>query len=295
MKPSENKNNVFEPMPEEASGQVAAGNSPTDDRAQAMSEARKNLLLGSLFCLGGLAFSFISYYFTSAGGKYVVTTGLIIWGLFQAVKGLSVILKILYREGSFSAFWRTVAVAVCSLAAVVYLGQLSVRLVNGETEPMVETEQQFACDSLGIRFTLPAGYSELATVVNPETETTYGNYNLAAYNEKLGVYIEGVLGFVGQETEDTMEAVMEYCGNRDEKYYDGRVISPIQQVEIGGRKMLSSEGQEAGEPELIYSTFNIVQGRTLLTVRFCYGANDYGKSEIRQKIEKILNKIELFD
>ncbi|MFQ7502128.1 MAG: hypothetical protein ACLRMJ_01485 [Alistipes finegoldii] len=118
---------MFEPMPEEAAAQVTAENSADGNRSQKMAEAKKNLLAGALWCVGGLAFSFLSYYFATAGGRYVVATGAIIWGAIQAIKGLVVILKIQHQEGRFTAFWRTAALAACSLAALLYLGQLSVR------------------------------------------------------------------------------------------------------------------------------------------------------------------------
>ena len=109
METPENKNDVFEPMPEEAAAQVTAENSADGNRPQKMAEAKKNLLAGALWCGGGLAFSFLSYYFATAGGRYVVATGAIIWGAIQAIKGLVVILKIQHQEGRFTAFWRTAA------------------------------------------------------------------------------------------------------------------------------------------------------------------------------------------
>ena len=74
METPENKNDVFEPMPEEAAAQVTAENSADGNRPQKMAEAKKNLLAGALWCGGGLAFSFLSYYFATAGGRYVVAT-----------------------------------------------------------------------------------------------------------------------------------------------------------------------------------------------------------------------------
>ena len=67
METPENKNDVFEPMPEEAAAQVTAENSADGNRSQKMAEAKKNLLAGALWCVGGLAFSFLSYYFATAG------------------------------------------------------------------------------------------------------------------------------------------------------------------------------------------------------------------------------------
>ena len=128
---------------------------------------RKNLLAGALWCGGGLAFSFLSYYFATAGGRYVVATGAIIWGAIQAIKGLVVILKIQHQEGRFTAFWRTAALAACSLAALLYLGQLSVRLAGGEEMQVVDTEQIYT-SAQGIKAKIPAGYTLLEETVQPK-------------------------------------------------------------------------------------------------------------------------------
>ena len=47
METPENKNDVFEPMPEEAAAQVTAENSADGNRSQKMAEAKKNLLAGA--------------------------------------------------------------------------------------------------------------------------------------------------------------------------------------------------------------------------------------------------------
>ena len=81
-----------------------------------------------------------------------------------------------------------------SLAALVYLGQLSVRMLGGEELQLIETEQRYACDSLGLRLRVPAGYTALETSGEPETETTYAHYNISTYNQDIGINIEGVIG-----------------------------------------------------------------------------------------------------
>lgn len=123
--------------------------------------ARKEMIAGLLWCAGGLAFSFLSYYFTSAGGRYVVATGAILWGAIQALKGLFLMLKINYRERKFGAFWRLAALAVVTLTLVAYLGALSVRIVEGDGLKAVETEQYYGCDSLGLRLKVPAGFAKI--------------------------------------------------------------------------------------------------------------------------------------
>ena len=50
--------------------------------------AKKNLLYGGLWCIGGLIFTGISYAAASDGGTYVIATGAIVVGGLQFIKGI---------------------------------------------------------------------------------------------------------------------------------------------------------------------------------------------------------------
>lgn len=81
--------------------ELVAGGLPKEDAStvvrqmrQAQSKVkqeagRKNMLYGALWCIGGLAVTFISYQSASTGGgKYVVTWGAVIFGAIQFFQGL---------------------------------------------------------------------------------------------------------------------------------------------------------------------------------------------------------------
>ena len=95
---------VFEPMPETPAEPESPTPEPAGQPAASLAEAKKNILVGLLWCIGGLAFSFISYYLTEAGGRYVIATGAILWGAWQAITGLYIWLKIKYSAGEYAAF-----------------------------------------------------------------------------------------------------------------------------------------------------------------------------------------------
>ena len=291
METPENKNDVFEPMPEEAAAQVTAENSADGNRSQKMAEAKKNLLAGALWCVGGLAFSFLSYYFATAGGRYVVATGAIIWGAIQAIKGLVVILKIQHQEGRFTAFWRTAALAACSLAALLYLGQLSVRLAGGEEMQVVDTEQIYT-GAQGIKAKIPAGYTLLEETVQPETDETYAYYGFDTYNDRIGYSLGKVVDMIPEEI-TSVDEISDHCAQRDSAFYTGGFIAPTQRTEIGGREMLCSEGYRTENPELVYAVYDMLYEGSLVTATFRYGKKDYGKRETRLRIESLLKGIEL--
>ena len=121
---------VFEPMPETPAEPASTVSESAGQPAASLAEAKKNILVGLLWCIGGLAFSFISYYLTEAGGRYVIATGAILWGVWQAIMGLYVWLKIKHGAGEYAAFWRMLATAVCTALLIGYLTVLSTQLVD---------------------------------------------------------------------------------------------------------------------------------------------------------------------
>ena len=53
-----------------------------------MARAKRNMIVGGLWCGGGAAVTAVTYANASGGGSYVVTWGAIIFGGFQFLKGL---------------------------------------------------------------------------------------------------------------------------------------------------------------------------------------------------------------
>lgn len=292
MEKPENPNNVFEPMPDEAEALPAAETPAASPAAEKLAEARKNLKAGLLWCIGGLALSFISYYFTEAGGRYIVATGAIIWGVIDAVRGLVVILRLQYKEGRYAAFWRTAAAAAGSVVLLLYLGQLSLRLADGEEAlSLVSTEQHYACDSLGLRVTVPPGYTAIQTVGQPETEQTYAFYQLTTYNENIGMSIDGIVDFIDPEQVTSIADLKEFCQQRDSAFYDKGFVIPTRLIEVGGRPMLESEGRSSKHPGLVYTSFDMAHGSALVSVSFWYTEKEHGKGAIRRRIEELLANI----
>jgi hypothetical protein len=50
--------------------------------------AKKDMLYGALWCVGGTVVTFISYSSASGGGSYVITWGAILFGGIQFFRGL---------------------------------------------------------------------------------------------------------------------------------------------------------------------------------------------------------------
>ncbi|MDE5690873.1 MAG: hypothetical protein K2I13_01450, partial [Alistipes sp.] len=189
------ENMAFEPMPEEPQNPVeeAAGE---DDTLRA---ARRRMLYGLLWCVGGLIFSFVSYYFTEAGGRYIVATGAIVWGAVQAVGGLAAYVRELRSRGAYAAARQAVVLGICAGAVIAGLGYASWRTVHADDVEFVQTEQHYECPELGLRLTLPAGFSELAAEGREETDSTYAYRKVSAWNDTRSFMVEGHVGNLGSE------------------------------------------------------------------------------------------------
>ena len=71
---------------------------------------------------------------------------------------------------------RAIALAMGATVAIAGLSYASWRMVHADEVCIVEEEQNYDCPELGLRMTIPAGFSELEATAEEETETTYASY-----------------------------------------------------------------------------------------------------------------------
>ena len=284
---------VFEPMPETPAEPESPAPESAGQPAASLAEAKKNILAGLLWCVGGLAFSFISYYFTEAGGRYVIATGAVLWGAWQAITGLYIWLKIKYSAGEYTAFRRMLAAAVCTALLIGYLTVLSTQLVNGGGElPLLDTEQTYDCPDLGLRIRIPAGYTAVEEAAEPETDSTYARYTMYVLDGEWEFNIDALQNALSPDAESITD-ISDYCQSRDSAYYDGGIIKASRPFSSNGIDMLRSEGRRTEYPGFVFTTYDLKQGQSLITVGISYPGNEYGKTGTLQRIEELLQGIEL--
>ena len=284
---------VFEPMPETPAEPESPAPESAGQPAASLAESKKNILAGLLWCVGGLAFSFISSYFTEAGGRYVIATGAVLWGAWQAITGLYIWLKIKYSAGEYTAFRRMLAAAVCTALLIGYLTVLSTQLVNGGGElPLLDTEQTYDCPDLGLRIRIPAGYTAVEEAAEPETDSTYARYTMYVLDGEWEFNIDALQNALSPDAESITD-ISDYCQSRDSAYYDGGIIKASRPFSSNGIDMLRSEGRRTEYPGFVFTTYDLKQGQSLITVGISYPANEYGKTGTLQRIEELLQGIEL--
>ena len=284
---------AFEPMPETPAEPESPAPKPAGQPAASLAEAKKNIIAGLLWCVGGLAFSFISYYFTEAGGRYVIATGAVLWGAWQAISGLYLWLKIKYSAREYTAFWRMLAAAVCAALLIGYLTVLSTQLVSGEGElPLLDTEQTCDCPDLGLRIRIPAGYTAFEETMEPETDSTYARYTMYVLDGEWEFNIDALQDALGPDVESIAD-LADYCAIRDSSYYDGGIIKASRPFASNGIDMLRSEGRRTDYPGFVFSNYDLKQGQSLITVGISYPSKEYGKTATLRRVEELLRGIEL--
>lgn len=274
-------------------GQEAAGRQETE-----LSAARKNMTYGLLWCGGGLAVTFGSYFLADEGGQYLIAHGAVVWGVIQAGKGVYDYLRINYRRGELAAARR---MAVAAVSLVLLIGCLVAlgwrRTDDGEAAApcYVDAEQVFECPAVGLRLRIPAGYTpvEDAQTATPETDSTYANYTMCVLDAgEWEIDVDAVEQRISEEVE-TIAEISEYCLSRDSSYYDGGIIKATRPFALGGIDMLYSEGRRREWPGFVFSNYDFMQGQALITLSIVYPAKEYGSAATQRRIGEILGGIEL--
>lgn len=298
----------FEPMPEEATGKIrenqgAETAAPADPATEArrqrkgedkeLREARRAVRIGCAWFAGGILFSLLSYRFAEAGGSYYVATGAVLWGAFDALRGLWRLLVLFRRRGQHSRMLATIAAAVAVAAVAGWLVPRAWQTVAEEGFDLVKTEQTYAYAEVGLRVRIPAGYSAIQEKVEPETDSTYAARYMWVTDGKVELNVQAVEGNVGEEA--TSEDIISYCMSRDSDYYDGGIRLSKERRTAGGREWLYSEGRRTEYPDDLFTLYDVVHAGSLVTVGIIYPAAEAGTKAREATIGELLAGIELVE
>ncbi|WP_418992326.1 hypothetical protein [Alistipes sp.] len=258
--------------------------------ANELAEARKNLLAGAAWCLGGLAFSFGSYYFTQAGGRYFVATGAVIWGAVQAGKGLLSWMQIQRRNGRFAALTGMAAAAACGLAAVVCLLLLSSQLGSGSQAERLDEPQRYTLSEAGLRIVIPAGFTAFEVDRIAETDSTCAQHFLYTQDDLWEMNVTIVEGML--DGAERIEDILGFVRQRDSLFYTGGGVTPAHPTTCCGREMLCSEGRHKEHPARLFTRHHIRIGQSLVTATLVYPMELRGTAEALRRTGELLAGIE---
>ncbi len=286
----ENEKKIFEPasdMPEQEHEEPDYDETTDEEELKG---ARRNMRMGLLWCVGGLAGSFLSYYSARAGGRYVIATGAIVWGAIQALNGLTAYIQLMRARGENAACKKAIVTAVCTALAIVGLGYQSWRMVQTEDMPLMENPQPYDCPELGIRFTIPAGFTAITTEHNEETDSTYAVYRISAWNADHGILVEGTAGNLTDETIVAADEIAGYLNAQAEAFFDAGLLHKGETIEINGIRLLKHAGRRTEYPNWTTAMYDMVHKGSLLTIYF----NTESKGTLEKEAEAFLQTLETY-
>ncbi len=252
-----------------------------------LGKARKNMIYGALWCLGGLLVSELSYRFTESGGRYVIATGAIVWGAVQLLQGAVAWIRTKWAAEAYASAVCTGAAAAIVLGGAGYFG---LQLTHPDDIQLVDHEQHYDCAEIGLRYTLPVGFTEIEERVTPETDETYARRAMIAYNADEEVEI---ICYVGALGEDTADDRLERLKETNAQFFDDGMISDPEIVEINGIRMLKTCGRNSNYPDSIIVSYDFFKDSHCLS--FYYTCpSEMPATEYGRRADELAAKIELY-
>lgn len=140
--------------------------------SQKWSAAKRDMIAGALWCIGGLAVTFLSYYFAKNGSKYILAYGAVLFGAFQGIRGLVNYLKLTRRYDEPEKFRKGLVLGILAIVAVVGLSVWGYNRTHAGNVKFLSYEQVIQDDVAGVTFTIPSEFSEVEKEEIPETDSS---------------------------------------------------------------------------------------------------------------------------
>ena len=272
---------VFDPIAPGPSGEEP-------QQADIRTEARKQIIAGALWYGGGILVSILSYWFAEVGGRYYITTGLIVWGLIQLAKGLSTLVRIDWQAGNKSRVYRTLGITTICLALTAGASIYSYLRASGPGGDYLESPQHCSIPQLGLSFDIPEGYAALEEKTTPETEEDYARYSFTTYNDMLSIQVDGIIGLYAETGAQSVEEVIGQLQESNATFFDDEILNPGEIVTVGGIPMFRSAGICSDEPQYTRTTYEFINKGSLITVYFSYDNDEHGKPDTESAISEAL-------
>lgn len=262
--------------------------------AEEISKAKKDMWAGLLWCAGGLLVTYLSYYFASAGSKYIIATGAILYGAFQGIRGLVVYLKMMRRYQEPEKFRRALILGILCIAAVACLAIGGFRLTHKNRITLLNEPQVIADSTAGVSFVIPKGFAKAElSYPSEESDSTFqtADYSSLGQDQALGITLVSnamlylsvdyiLTDSLNYDLHDTtalnlavnsVESYGNYFTSIDKDIYetDGLLFDPYYIV-LGEKTYYKSSGKmEDGVNAVYYRTFH---NCNLVEIRYLYAS-----------------------
>lgn len=149
---------------------------------------KKSMLVGMIWCVLGIAVTYISYYLASDGGSYSIFYGAVIYGVYEAGKGWMAHLRELRAGEQAGEFRKWLLIGICAVTLVGALTYLSWDMMHAS--PFEERKQVVEVPEYGLTLTLPAGFTKVSRSQDQATDSTYAATYLYSSDSAYGYLVE---------------------------------------------------------------------------------------------------------
>lgn len=240
--------------------------------ADTLRSARKDIIAGALWCIGGLAVTYLTYYFAKPGASYTVAYGAVIYGGYQGLRGLWTYLSEVKSDRK--RFCKGLALGILGILAVAGLGIGGWKFSHKDDIRLLSVEQTLDDDAVGLHVTIPAGYTKMETFVHEETDSTYARTYWTAQSDTRAFQATAIEGsypdsLAAQGPKAIEDWLMESMDG-EEAYFEGELLLEAQMVELGGVRWLKFAGVSNYISDCVNICYHTVNRKSLIIIELYY-------------------------
>ena len=226
---------------------------------------KKSMLVGMIWCVLGLALTFISYYYASDGGSFPIFYGAVIYGIYKAGTGLAAHLRELHATSQRHEFVIWGSVGLCGFFLIGALFYMSLDMVTGS--PFIEKKQVAHVPEYGVTLTLPAGFTKIEKSEIHETDSSCASTSL--YSSDHGyAYVVDLFDYDLPDTAAVESMAYEFAIEAL-SFSDSTIIYP--EIVALGHKQAMRYGGYSFEDDQVFVCHLLVHDGNLILV-FCGGS-----------------------
>lgn len=238
------------------------------ERAEKIKAARKDMIAGALWCVGGLLFTYLSYYFAKSGATYTVATGAILWGGIEGIKGLVAYLIQLKKDGDSLKFRKSLCYGIVGIAAVVGLAVYGWRFVHKDDLKPLAKEQTVNCP-VGLTFTFPSGCEAVEEDFVDETDSTFAYYYYSTSSADIVYNVNVIEGLADTTGNGNYLYSEQYYHDSSVDYYGEGNILKEGWLDLNGIQAYKTSGISSVD-DFVENTYELVFNSLHITVACLY-------------------------
>ena len=234
-----------------------------------LKKARRNIIAGLIWCIGGILVTYLTYYFAKPGASYTVAYGAIIYGAIQAVGGWGDYLGYTKKQEDNTKHRKVLLYGILGIIGVIILAIGGWKFSHKDDFKPLSKEQIVKYDPTGISFTIPSKYEKVKFYEQAETDSSYLYVKWSSVGENSMIIVEEIDGkipasisIIDEYEEELFSSVSDYC--------TGNFIKGPSFVELEGKRFYKYIAPSTIGDGFVSIVYNLIDDRSLITTEVLY-------------------------